>query len=424
MDARTFLTANVTVHVAVNLTVSVIVIALLLLISACQPDTQSASSAVSGLRLNNILGEPNSQGFARAERPRDFVFPEDHGPHNRYRSEWWYLTAALEDEDGNEYGVHFTLFRQALSPRPTGEGPWHTGQAFLGHLAVTDISTETHLEAERFARGHPELAGVSTGKHFRALIEDWTLEGSADGQLDLTLSAGAFSDEAFPDESLLDEIFTDKAKDRFSIDLHIQQSGPIVLQGNRGLSEKGPDAASFYYSIPRMQIKGTLRLGDRDVTVKGLGWLDREWSTSVLGESLAGWDWFSLQMNDQRSIMAFRLRRHDGGRDDYDHGLLVDHQQLENQFIIGEGDRGVAILKRDDFSLNPTRFYEDARGIKWPVSWTLYIGDQKFTINALLDQQTVELSILYWEGLVEVLAPDGNRTGLGYMELTGYRPND
>ena len=67
---------------------------------------------------------------------------------------------------------------------------------------------------------------------------------------------------------------------------------------------------------------------DRTVKVKGLGWLDREWSTSVLGESLAGWDWFSLQLKDQRSIMAFRLRRHDGERDNYDHGLLVDHQQL------------------------------------------------------------------------------------------------
>lgn len=372
----------------------------MLLITACQPDAQPVSSAVSGLRLGNILGEPEDQGFTRAVEPRDFAFPEDHGPHIRYRSEWWYLTAELEDESGNEYGVHFTLFRQALSPNPTGEGPWHTAQAYLGHLAISDISTGTHLEAERFARGHPELAGVSTGTHFRALIEDWTLEGAAEGQLDLTLSAGE--------------------SDRFGIDLQVRQSGPIVLQGNRGLSQKGPDAASYYYSIPRMQLGGTLRLADRTVNVKGLGWLDREWSTSVLGKSLAGWDWFSLQLNDQRSIMAFRLRRHDGARDNYDHGLLVDHQQLEDQFVVGEGDRGVKLLNQDDFSLIPSRFYQDSRGINWPVSWTLNMADEQFTINALLDQQTVDLSIIYWEGLVEVLDPEGKRSGLGYMELTGY----
>ena len=368
--------------------------------AGCQPDAQPTSSVVTGLRLNNLLGEPDARGFSRAEQKRDFVFPLDHGPHNRYRSEWWYLTAVLEDENGNEYGVHFTLFRQALSPGPTGEGPWHTAQAYLGHLAVTDISTGTHLKTERFARGHPELAGVSTGAHFRAMIEDWTLEGAADGQLNLTLSASE--------------------PGQFGVDLQVRQMGPIVLQGNRGLSEKGPDAASYYYSIPRMQLGGILKLNDRTVKVKGLGWLDREWSTSVLGASLSGWDWFSLQLKDQRSIMAFRLRRHDGERDNYDHGLLVDHQQLENLFVVGEGDLGIELLDRDGFSLIPNRFYQDSRGINWPVSWTLNMADEQFTINALLDQQTVDLSILYWEGLVEVLDLEGSRAGLGYMELTGY----
>ncbi len=376
-----------------------------LVITACQPDVGPASPAVSGLRLNNILGKPEDQGFALANQKRDFVFPLDHGPHNRYRSEWWYLTALLEDEEGHEYGVHFTLFRQALSPQPTGEGPWHTGQAYLGHLAVSDISTATHFKAERFARGHPELAGVSTGKQFRALIEDWTLSGDAEDKLDLSLIA--------------------EESNRFGVDLQIQQTGPIVLQGNRGLSKKGPDAASYYYSIPRLQLSGTLKLNGRALKVKGLGWLDREWSTSVLGESLAGWDWFSLQLSDQRSIMAFQLRRHDGARDDYDHGLVVVHPQLvQQQTVVGKGDPGITLLGRDDFLLTPIRFYKDARGINWPVSWTLNLGEEQLTINALLDQQTVNLSILYWEGLVEVLDQKGNRLGRGYMELTGYEPKN
>lgn len=381
-----------------------IVILWALMIAGCQPDAPPASFAVSGLRLNNILGEPEDSGFARAEQPRDFIFPEDHGPHSRYRSEWWYLTAVLEDESGNEYGVHYTLFRQALAPDPTGEGPWHTAQAYMGHLAVTDVSTGQHLEAERFSRGHPELAGVSTGNHFRALIEDWTLAGPADSHLDLALTA--------------------EEPGHFGVELQIRQAGPILLQGSRGLSAKGPNAASYYYSIPRMQLGGTLKLGNRTVKVKGLGWLDREWSTSVLSESLAGWDWFSLQLKDQRSIMAFRLRRHDGERDNYDHGLLVDHKRLADQAIVGKGDRGVDLLEPEDFILIPNRFYRDTQGTDWPVSWTLTLADEQLTINALLDQQTVELSISYWEGLVEVLDPDGNRIGLGYMELTGYERED
>ena len=122
--------------------------------------------------------------------------------------------------------------------------------------------------------------------------------------------------------------------------------------------------------------------------------------------------------------MAFRLRRHDGERDNYDHGLLVDHKRLADQAIVGKGDKGVDLLEPEDFILIPNRFYRDTQGTDWPVSWTLTLADEQLTINALLDQQTVELSISYWEGLVEVLDPDGNRIGLGYMELTGYERED
>ena len=368
--------------------------------SGCQPDTSAATATVTGLRLNNLLGAPNSDGFVRADTPRDFVFPRDHGAHNPYRSEWWYLTAVLEDDQGREYGLHFTQFRQALTPSPTGDGPWHTGQAYLAHLAVTDVATGVHLEVERFARGHPDLAGVTSDPKFAAVIEDWTLSGAANGPINLNLKAGD--------------------PGQFKVDLQVQQTGPIVLQGDRGLSAKGPDSASYYYSIPRLHVAGTLQLDDRVVNVKGLGWLDREWSTSVLGESLAGWDWFSLQLDDERSIMAFRLRRYDGARDDFDHGLLVAPQGPDAPQIVGLGDPGVKILKTSDFTLSPQRFYQDERGVRWPVAWSLIINGETFIINALLDDQAIDLSVRYWEGLVEVVSPAGDRLGRGYMELTGY----
>ena len=369
-------------------------------VTGCQPDTSPTDATITSLRLNNLLGAKNSDGFVHAETPIDFVFPRDHGAHNPYRSEWWYLTAVLEDDAGLEYGLHFTQFRQALTPAPTGDGPWHTGQAYLAHLAITDVATGIHLEAERFARGHPDLAGVTSDAQFAAVIEDWTLSGASSGPISWTLQA--------------------QEPGQFKVDLRVQQTGPTVLQGDRGLSAKGPDSASYYYSIPRLHITGTLQLNDRVVNVKGLGWLDREWSTSVLGESLAGWDWFSLQLDDDRSIMAFRLRRYDGARDDFDHGLLVAPQGPNAPAIIGQGDPGVKILKTSDFTLTPQRFYQDERGTRWPVAWSLTMNGEIFIINALLDDQTIDLSVRYWEGLVEVMSPAGDRLGRGYMELTGY----
>ena len=369
-----------------------------------QHASEQADRAVSGLRVNTVLGDDGEQGdaFLKASAPRTFLFPTDHGAHPGYRSEWWYLTAVLRDADGNDYGLHYTLFRQALTPARTGTGPWHTGQAYLGHLALTDVSQQQHLEAERFSRGHPGIAGVEIdpSSDFRAMIEDWELAGTLD-PFSLQLSAAE--------------------PDAFSVDVNISQVEPIVMQGDRGWSEKGPGSASYYYSMPRLEISGRISLSDKDIEVQGLGWLDREWSTSLLGDHLSGWDWLALQLEDGRSLMAFQLRRKDGVRDPYEHGLLVQHDEVADLPVVGTGDTGVRLLKRGDFTIQATRYFTDNTGVAWPVSWQLDIGEESFTVNALVDDQRVSLAIVYWEGLVEVRNRSGKRIGRGYVELTGYQ---
>lgn len=360
------------------------------------------NAAVSGLRIDTLMGDQGSDAFLKAQAPGSFVFPEDHGAHPGFRSEWWYLTAVLNDNEGNHYGLHYTLFRQALTPEPTGVGPWHTGQAFLGHLAVTDVSNQLHLEAERFSRGHPGIAGVEVlaSGEFDARIEDWALTGQVE-PLQLWLRA--------------------EESDSFSVDVRLNQTVPLVLQGERGFSEKGPGSASYYYSAPRLEMDGTIRIAGREVDVAGLGWLDREWSTSLLGDHLSGWDWLALQLDDNRSLMVFQLRRKDGTRDAYDHGLLVEHDLVEDkEELVGSGDAGVRLLKAEDFSMRATRTFRDANGVAWPVSWELKVFDETFLIEAMVDDQQVNLAIVYWEGIVEVLDKSRERIGRGYMELTGY----
>ena len=375
----------------------------LLVLTGCEESSIETPSGMTGLRIDTLLGESDA-AFARADQPKAFSFPLDHGPHPAYRSEWWYLTAVLQDSAGNDYGLHYTLFRQALNPQAPGEGPWLTGQAYLGHLAVTDVSKGLHLEAERFARGHPGLAGVGIDDGFAATIEDWSLHGSADPAFNLTLAA--------------------TEHDQFSVNLDIRQTQSIVLQGERGWSEKAPGSASYYYSVPRLDLNGTLEIEGREVSVTGLGWLDREWSTSVLAEGLEGWDWFALQLDDGRSIMAFQLRRQDGQRDDYDHGLLVDRREQAEVSVAAAGTPGVTLLKPHNFTLQAVLYYRDDTGIRWPVTWQLRIGEEDFTIRAMLDDQRMDLSIVYWEGIVEVLDGSRKHIGRGYMELTGYTSAD
>ncbi len=371
----------------------------LLLAAACGDEVVDNRGPLVGMRINSVLGDAQNSGFLKADTPRKFVFPADHGLHPGYRSEWWYLTAVLEDIEGREFGMQYTLFKQALSPVPTGTGPWHTGLAFMAHLALTDVGDNRHLHEQRFARGHPKIAGVTTQPSFRAWLDDWVLQGQGQQQLDLQLQAQA---------------------SEFDVDLRFQQRQPVVLQGEQGLSRKGEGSASYYYSMPRLEVSGVIQSGGRVHQVKGLAWLDREWSTSVLPDGVVGWDWFALQFFDRTSLMAFRLRRQDGLRDVYDHGMWIPAPLQVEEGPTAVLDDKATVLTRDDFLLTPTRFWTDHQGVSWPVSWRLDVQGKQYSINALVDDQVMDAGFVYWEGLVGVQDSDGRDVGRGYMELTGY----
>ena len=231
---------------------------------------------------------------------------------------------------------------------------------------------------------------------FQAILEDWSLAGSVTEPLVWRLDAAE--------------------PDKFAVSLSFTQTRALVLQGEQGWSRKGPEAASYYYSLPRLRTSGEVFVGGQSIPVSGWAWLDREWSTSVLGDHLLGWDWFALQLTDGRSLMVFNLRRKDGQRDPYNHGKLVTAQASRQ-------------LPAEAYELRPQRYWQDSQGALWPVAWQLVLRDEAtvdevetLTIEALLDNQLMEMGLIYWEGLVAVYA-DGHRVGSGYMELTGYGDN-
>ena len=155
---------------------NVVGVALLVwMLFSCSPTEESGDLPFSGVRVGEVLaGE--ATGFAKADRVIPFIFPRDHGVHPEFRSEWWYLTAVLVDADGNEFGMQYTLFRQALFPQSpaSGESVWRSGQAYMAHLAVTDVNSAQHRADMRFSRAHPENAFVSADP-FAARIDDWSL---------------------------------------------------------------------------------------------------------------------------------------------------------------------------------------------------------------------------------------------------------
>jgi predicted secreted hydrolase len=345
------------------------------------------------LRVGAVLGQHSDDAaFERAVEPRAFVFPDDHGVHADFRSEWWYLTCVLTDDAGHEYGVQFTLFRQALRPPGTGEpdNPWTLEGAYLAHFAITDVPGNRHVSFERLSRGHPALAAVTprdpvaNDSGMRLFIDDWKMDIDRD-RATLTAADGEWKAE-----------------------LSLSATLPIIPQGDSGLSRKSANQASHYYSWPRFLVSGSLDKPGKKLAVKGLGWFDHEWSTSVLSDGQIGWAWFSLHLDDGRSVMVFRLRRRDGMRDPFDHGVVVERGGQYTPLTAAE------------FQLEPQAEWQGPDGVIWPIEWELELDGETLRIRAAIPDQRMRTRISYWEGVVHVLDGENQSAGSGYMELTGY----
>lgn len=357
---------------------------LILTVTGCTDRREKNGDASTAL---TALSGTDTAGYARAYEPRKFTFPADDGPHPGFKTEWWYWTGNLFTGEGRRFGYQFTVFRNALAPDTvTHSSPWRDSQLYFAHLAISDIQTEKFYAFERFSRGTPALAGAQAYP-FRVWVEDWVAEGRSDS---VHIIAG---------------------DDNSKLDLALLSSGPPVLQGNDGLSQKSAAAgnASYYYSRTRLVTTGRVKVDGESFNVRGSSWLDREWSTSVLAEEQQGWDWFALQFDDDSELMLYQLRLRDGAIDSLSSGMIV------------EADGRTRTLSTDDFRIEPTGTWTSPEsGIRWPSGWLLHVHPWEATLRVTPAQKNQEmpLSIRYWEGAVDVSG--GSKRGVGYVELTGY----
>ena len=370
-------------------------IVILALVAACG---DGAGPPQARLSLVETLGGDDTRGFARALEPREFTFPLDHGPHPDFRNEWWYVTGNLDAEGGRKLGFQFTVFRSSLSPvAPEGTSAWRTNQAFMAHFAVTDEAGRRFYAFERFARGSVGLAGAQSDP-FRVWLETWSLA-----------SADSAQDGTFP-------LRLQAAEGDVALDLVLDEGKPRVLQGNGGLSQKGPEPgnASYYFAHTRMPSTGTVVLGADTLRVSGLAWLDREWSTSALSQGQVGWDWFALQLDHGWELMVYALRRVDGSAHPLSDGVLIAPDGSRRPLTWGK-----------DISVTPTRRWTSPLdGAAYPSGWRIEIpeGDWALDVTPVLPDQELKLAFRYWEGAVRVSGRSEGRevTGRGYVELTGY----
>ena len=265
---------------------------------------------------------------------------------------------------------------------------WGTNQIYFAHFAVTDTASESFYSFERFSRGSNGLSGAQAHP-FKVWLENWQIVEKG-GETIITAEDSGIS-----------------------IQLSLLPEKDIVLQGDRGLSQKSADPgnASYYYSQTRIRSEGQVFIKTKVFTVTGYSWLDREWSTSALSKQQSGWDWFSLQLSDNREIMLFQIRQGENEISPYSGGTMV------------LADGKIIRISRQDFKIKITKRWRSPHtSIEYPAGWTLSLP--KLNIELLLEpylaDQEHRHSFAYWEGAVKIKGE--GITGSGYVELTGYSP--
>ena len=366
---------------------------------------------------NNALA---SNMGKKADPDYRMSFPQDHGTHDQFDIEWWYLTANLQDEAGDPYGLQWTLFRFKNSrPRSSqAEGnnsssslknspvmlnestvfldkKWHNDQIYMAHASIHSL--DTHWFSEKFARGGVGNAGL-TVLPLNLFIDDWQWLNS-DGDTGL-----------FPSTLTFSATDTSKPNAEASATFTLNQTGPLVQHGDNGFSVKSNNGhASHYYSAPFISIEGELTQAIDTVTaapikLKGQAWFDKEWTSQLLDTGTQGWDWLSLHLDDGNKIMAFRMRLKN--QDDY----------VTGSYITSTGEQ--IALQPGDLTLQPVSV-KKVDGRQLPLIWKLIIPSKKIdlTISTLKDKQWNNAAVPYYEGMVKI---EGSHGGVGFLELTGY----
>ena len=366
---------------------------------------------------NNALA---SNMGKKADPDYRMSFPQDHGTHDQFNIESWYLTANLQDEAGEPFGLQWTLFR-FKNPSPSSyqaevnnsssslnnspvtlnestvslDKKWHNNQIYMAHASIHSL--DTHWFSEKFARGGVGNAGL-TVLPLNLFIDDWQWLNS-DGDTGL-----------FPSTLTFSATDTSKPNAEASATFTLNQTGPLVQHGDNGFSVKSNNGhASHYYSAPFISIEGELTQAIDTVTaapikLKGQAWFDKEWTSQLLDTGTQGWDWLSLHLDDGNKIMAFRMRLKN--QDDY----------VTGSYITSTGEQ--ITLQPGDLTLQPVSV-KKVGGRQLPLIWKLVIPSKKIdlTISTVKDKQWNNAAIPYYEGMVKI---EGSHGGVGFLELTGY----
>jgi predicted secreted hydrolase len=337
--------------------------------------------------------------FEPVEPGQAIEYPRDTGAHPGFRTEWWYATGWLDTPDRKPLGFQITFFRSKTGQGDANPSAFAPAQLVIAHVALSDPAHGRLVHDQKIAREGLGLAWARPG-NTDVKLDAWTMLRDANGRYAVNVDAAGFA-----------------------LHLTLAPTQAPLIQGERGYSQKGPKPgqASYYYSEPHLQVSGSVTRPSASTTangatveVTGSAWLDHEWSSALLPDDAAGWDWLGANLADGAALMAFKVRGRDGHAV-WAHAALREPGGRTTQYGPGEVD------------FTPQRQWRSPRtDTSYPVAMTVRAGPLQWRLTPLIDDQELDsrdsTGALYWEGAVTLdgIGQNPHGAGRGYLELTGY----
>jgi predicted secreted hydrolase len=325
--------------------------------------------------------------------------PRDLYAHPNVQTEWWYYTGHMTTAGGDHFGFELVFFKRRTDLDRFGIVPLRLlgNPLFLAHFAITDRSGQRFRYAHRKSAGHPwDLKAEADQSSYRLQLDNWRIH-EENGVHHLYATLGD------------DLIFR----------VELQTTKPPALNGRDGIgvSFKDTGEASRYFSLTRMQARGSITWHGRTDAFTGSAWMDREFGTWRTTDNQKGWDWLAIQLDDNTELMVYLLKNSEGIYTGFSAGTYVDESGQSRH------------LHRDDFFIeNLTAWTSPHTGSKYPASWRVIVPSVEIELTVVPVMADQELDtrgttmIVYWEG---ACTADGTRAGRrvsgnAYAELVGY----
>ena len=315
-------------------------------------------------------------------------FPQDEAAHKDL-TEWWYYTghmnATMPNGTTHHYGFELVIFQALRSDLPP---------VYAAHFAISDVTRgEFHFDQRRLIEPNAVIPNGTSTSGINVSVGDWTIRG-LNGRDSLSAAMANYT-------------------------MHIDLLGlkPPTLHNGNGLITYGLGGFSYYYSRTRMALSGTLLDHNQALQVTGEAWMDHQWG-NFLSLGGGGWDWFSIQLQNNTELMLYFIRDATGN-------VISTYVGYIDQYAVDH------LLPANELHSTVLEHWTSpATGATYPSGWRLDISDPVLHLSLTLTPELKDQELLvyqstgnsYWEGAVSIQGQDAGQTirGEGYVELTGY----